>query len=137
MPSRHRARAAATALPGLATAMILAALPACRTSDATATLTSFSAAQRNGLQLVLSSGCVSCHGDGGRGGVGPAWVGLYGSQVQLSDGTTVTADEAYLTESIKHPAAKKPRGSTVIMPPNRLTDAQIADIVAYIESLTR
>ena len=37
-------------------------------------------------------------------GTGPTWKGLYGSEVKLVDGTTVTADETYLKESITDPS---------------------------------
>ena len=36
-------------------------------------------------------------------GVGPTWKGLAGSRVKLVDGTTVTADNAYLRTAIEDP----------------------------------
>ena len=36
---------------------------------------------------------------------GPSWKGLAGSQVRLSDGRNVTADDAYLTRHIVEPNA--------------------------------
>jgi hypothetical protein len=57
-------------------------------------------------------------------------------QVSLSDGTTVTADEAYLTESILDPNAKVVRGFQAgIMPKFTLTDDQVEFVVAYLETL--
>ena len=94
-----------------------------------------SAEAEEGRQLAARSGCAGCHGTNGEGGVGPAWVGLLGSQVQLNDGTMVTADEAYLTSSIKDPSAQIVAGYAVAMPVNQLSDEDIAKIVAYIESL--
>ena len=89
-----------------------------------------------GQLLVASNGCAACHSINGAAGVGPTWSGLYGSQVKLSDGTTVTADEAYLTESIKSPQAKIVAGfETQLMPTFGFTDEQIANIVAYIKTL--
>jgi len=88
-----------------------------------------------GRQLAARSGCAGCHGANGEGGVGPAWIGLLGSQVQLNDGTTVVADETYLTQSIKDPAAQIVAGASVAMPVNQLSDEDIAKIVAYISSL--
>src|SRR3546814_5747139 len=38
--------------------------------------------------------------------VGPGWGGLYNAKVSLADGSTVTADDAYLQESIRQPNAK-------------------------------
>lgn len=94
-----------------------------------------SPAAEAGRATMLSNGCASCHGANGQGGVGPAYVGLYGSEVVLADGTTVTADEAYLRESITDPAAKKVEGYQVPMPTNNLTDAEVDEIIAYITEL--
>lgn len=93
------------------------------------------AAIDEGRQLAARSGCAGCHGANGEGGVGPAWVGLLGSQVQLNDGTTLVADEAYITQSIKDPASQIVAGASVAMPVNQLSDEDIAKIVAYISSL--
>lgn len=88
-----------------------------------------------GRDIAARSGCAGCHGANGEGGIGPAWVGLAGSEVQLVDGTTVVADEAYLTASIKTPDAQMVGGYAVAMPVNQLSDPDIAKIVAYIQSL--
>ena len=90
-----------------------------------------------GQALVNASGCTACHAINGVGGnVGPTWNGLFGHEVELSGGSTVTADEAYLAESIKAPQAKIVAGyETQLMPNYGFTDEQIADIVAYIKTL--
>ncbi|MGI9030070.1 MAG: c-type cytochrome [Ilumatobacteraceae bacterium] len=93
------------------------------------------AAAAEGRDIAARSGCAGCHGANGEGGVGPTWIGLAGSQVPLVDGTTVLADQAYLTASIKTPDAQKVTGYAVAMPVNQLSDADIAKIVVYIESL--
>lgn len=91
--------------------------------------------QQRGLQIAQSSGCASCHGAGFVGGVGPTWVGLAGKTITLADGSTVVADATYLTEAIAEPGAKLLPNYTIAMPKNALSDVDIADIVAYIESL--
>ena len=91
-------------------------------------------AARQGQQLAVQRSCVGCHGRDGEGGVGPAWVGLYGSTVTLDDGSTVVADRAYLLESIRDPRAKQVAGYGK-MPVDSIGDADIAAIVAYIEEL--
>ena len=55
----------------------------------------------SGYRLFTSWGCAACHGERA-----PTMAGLYMSQVLLSDGSTVVADEDYLRESIIEPAAK-------------------------------
>ena len=90
---------------------------------------------QQGRELARTNGCAACHGSDGQGGVGPAFAGLYGSQVALADGTTVTADETFLTEKIRTPGATKVAGYDIEMPDNDLDDAQIAALVAYIRAL--
>jgi cytochrome c oxidase subunit 2 len=89
-----------------------------------------------GQALVAENGCSACHSINGSPGIGPSWLGLSGSQVHLSDGTTVTADDAYIHESIKAPQAKIVAGfETQLMPTFPFTDNQINDIVTYIKTL--
>jgi cytochrome c oxidase subunit 2 len=89
----------------------------------------------NGEQLSRSSGCAGCHGQDFGGGAGPDWIGLAGSDVELADGTVVVADAAYLTRAIADPSAELVTGYNLRMPANSLSDAEIADIVAFIETL--
>jgi cytochrome c oxidase subunit 2 len=93
----------------------------------------------NGKLLVAKNGCLGCHSADGSKLVGPTWQGLYQSQVKLADGRTVTADQAYLTESIVNPSAKIVNGfPDNVMPKTfgtSLTQSQVNDIVSYIESL--
>ena len=91
--------------------------------------------ERKGLDLSRDKGCASCHGKSGQGGVGPTWVGLSGSEVELDDGTTVTADSEYLKRSIVDPGADRVAGFTVQMPNTSLTPDEVDAIVAFIEAL--
>lgn len=91
-----------------------------------------------GQALYNQMGCKTCHSLDGTKGVGPTWRGVYQSKVPLQDGSTVIADEAYLTESIKTPNAKIVKGFPANTMPNFgliLTDLQIKDLVAFIETL--
>lgn len=89
-----------------------------------------------GQALVAANGCAACHTVTGAAGIGPTWFGLFGHEVTLSDGSVVTADEAYIHESIKAPQAKIVAGfENQLMPTYGFTDAQIDDIVAYIKTL--
>jgi cytochrome c oxidase subunit 2 len=121
-------------LSALATAAALLALGACSSSSSSAPA-DLSPEAAAGREISISAGCASCHGEDGNGRVGPKWIGLADSQVTLSDGTVVTADDAYLYESIKDPGAKKRRGASGIMPSNKLTDEEIASIIVYIRTL--
>lgn len=88
-----------------------------------------------GEKLYASIGCKACHSLDGTKGIGPTWKGLFGSQVKLSDGSVVTADDAFLTESIKAPNAKIVAGFTPGMPDFQLSDKKIADLVAFIKTV--
>jgi mono/diheme cytochrome c family protein len=56
--------------------------------------------------------------------------------VELADGSTVVADEAYLAESLADPGAKVVLGYLPgVMPQYALTESQIEDIVAYLATL--
>jgi len=69
--------------------------------------------------------------------VGPHLDNLYGSKVQLQDGTTLTADESYLRESILNPRAKIAAGFQPIMPTfqNQVDEGQVLLLIDYIKSL--
>lgn len=95
-----------------------------------------SEAGARGQDISKSNGCAQCHGSSGQGGVGPSWVDLYGSDVELEDGTVVVADDEYLTRAISDPSADIVAGASVIMPSNDLSDDEIADVIAYIRDLS-
>ncbi len=58
-----------------------------------------------GKQLYEVDGCSGCHSIDGERLAGPSWKGLAGSRVKLTDGRTVTADDAYLSRHITEPDA--------------------------------
>jgi cytochrome c oxidase subunit 2 len=60
--------------------------------------------------------------------------GLAGSQVELADGTKVTADDAFILESITKPGAAVVKGFGA-MPNLGVSDADAQAILAYIKSL--
>lgn len=87
-----------------------------------------------GAELARTHACATCHGANGEGGFGPAWRGLAGSEVELSDGRTVVADTEYLRRAITDPAAELRAGYTVPMPEVSATDEEVDALVAYVES---
>ncbi|MFB3817142.1 MAG: cytochrome c oxidase subunit II [Candidatus Methylomirabilales bacterium] len=90
-----------------------------------------------GQRLFQQHGCAACHQPAGTG-PGPSVVGLFGKAVKLASGQTVTADEAYIRESILNPQAKLVAGYPPIMPVFRglLGEEQVTQLLAYIKSLT-
>ena len=93
-----------------------------------------------GAQLVTDNGCTACHATDDKRVVGPGWGGLYNSKVKLADGSTVTADDAYLRESILQPNAKIVAGYPASVMPDYhtlLKDDQVNAIVAYLHTLEK
>jgi cytochrome c oxidase subunit 2 len=91
-----------------------------------------------GKLAAVQYGCVGCHSADGSPLTGPTWFGLFGKEQTVLDGSTITVDEAYITESIRDPNAKIAPGFTSpsIMPPYpNLTDEEIANLIAYIQTL--
>jgi hypothetical protein len=96
-----------------------------------------------GQQLATQLGCIACHSPTGAPGAGPTWKGAAGSQVALANGQTVTADDAYLRESILQPDAKihggfapgLMAGAVSAVMPQLQSDDTTAALIAYIKSL--
>jgi hypothetical protein len=100
-----------------------------------------SALAQRGAGLVQVKPCLVCHTSDGSKAAGPTFAGLAGSKVKLTDGSTVTADDAYLKESILDPDAKTvagfPKGLMItLVPPHSLTPLQADAIVAYLDTLS-
>lgn len=121
----------ATAVPLAPTAAPTAVPPAATKPAAT------SGDAASGKALFTAKGCNACHGVSAEGvpTLGPKLVGIYGKPEAMTVGSAVTVDDAYLTESIKTPAAKVVKGFNPVMPVIVLTDAEIKDLIAYVASL--
>ncbi|HEY0554484.1 MAG TPA: cytochrome c oxidase subunit II, partial [Thermoanaerobaculia bacterium] len=92
----------------------------------------------SGADLFTSLACVTCHrASPGVVQRGPKLEGVYGSQVKLADGRTVTADDNYIRESILNPTAKVVAGFDPVMPTSQgqITEEQLSQLTAYIRSL--
>jgi len=89
-----------------------------------------------GEKLFSEKSCSTCHvGDGS--GRAPSLNGVYGGKVRLADGSTVTADDSYIRESLMLPNAKIVAGFQPLMPSyqGQLTEDQILSLITYIKSL--
>ena len=89
-----------------------------------------------GAKLFESLACSNCHKPDGSGRC-PTLVGLFGRNVQLSNGATVKADEAYIRESILQPTAKIVAGYQPLMPTFQglITEEGVLQLIEYIKSL--
>jgi mono/diheme cytochrome c family protein len=96
-----------------------------------------------GRRLYQAFGCIACHAVDSTSltKLGPTWKGLYGSQRTFAGGVVrVTADDAYLRESMLQPGARVVAGyerGDVSMPSYSgvLTDPQIESIILFIKEL--
>jgi cytochrome c oxidase subunit 2 len=86
-----------------------------------------------GARLFEEMNCVSCHRNGSNQR-GPVLEGLYGKTVNLKGGGTVTADDAYIRESITSPTAKVVDGFEPLMPVylSQLSEEQVNALLAYV-----
>lgn len=92
---------------------------------------------QQGESLFAQSGCSTCHLMDQQGRC-PVLKGLYNKPVQLADGRTVVADDAYLRESILEPNAKIAAGFEPNIMPNfkgQISEQNVIQLIAYIKSL--
>jgi len=90
----------------------------------------------SGEKLFTNLACSNCHKADGTGRC-PSLEGLFGKTVQLANGAKVMADEAYIRESILHPAAKIVAGYQPVMPTFQglVTEDGVLQLIEYIKSL--
>ena len=93
-------------------------------------------AAQNGERLFSDLACITCHKTDSTGR-GPSLLGVFGSQVELTDGRKVTADENYLRESIMNSQAKIVKGYQGIMPAfqGMVSEENLMQLIAYIRTL--
>lgn len=88
-----------------------------------------------GEALVNGQGCVACHSVDGSPSLAPTWLGIFGRETNLADGSSIIVDEAYFRESITDPQAKLVAGFPPVMIAYDFSEEQLDAIVAYAQSL--
>jgi cytochrome c oxidase subunit II len=90
-----------------------------------------------GEKLFRSLGCSGCHTPGSSVHA-PDLHGIFGHTVHLSDGRTITADEAYVRDSILLPDKDIVAGFAPIMPSftGVASEEDLVKLIAYIKSLS-
>lgn len=91
-----------------------------------------------GRRLFISQGCAACHMEGSSQ-IAPSLAGLYGQEQTLESGGSARVDDAFIRTAILEPQKQVARGFAPSMPSyrERLTTAEIDELVSYIRSLTR
>lgn len=99
-----------------------------------------SAEGTKGKTVAAKFQCQNCHSVDGDELTGPTWKGLFGSTVTLKDGSKVKVDADYLVRAVREPNAQRRDDATGQMPTfdeSRISDAELDQIVAYIEDLSK
>ena len=91
-----------------------------------------------GEKLFADLACDTCHRTDSQGR-GPMLTNVFGRQVELQDGRSVLADEAYIRESIVNPQAKIVAGFQPLMPTFQglVTEEQLLQLISYVKSLSQ
>jgi cytochrome c oxidase subunit 2 len=84
---------------------------------------------------IYEGQCKSCHSLDGSRIVGPSFAGLFGKEREFEGGTTGTADENYIRNSILSPMDEIVAGYPAAMPPQGLSEPQILSVIEYIKTL--
>ena len=93
-------------------------------------------AAMRGQQVSTDQGCIACHTVDGSLGVGPTWLGMWGSTSTLKDGRTMVVDEEYFRRSLRFPERDVVEGYPDVMLRYYLDDEQIADLITFAQSLS-
>jgi cytochrome c oxidase subunit 2 len=93
-------------------------------------------ADRGGA-LFQQLACNSCHLETGQGR-GPSLQNIWGKPVELSDGSTVIVDDAYVRESILSSQAKVVKGFQPLMPTFQglISEESLVALIEHIRSLS-
>lgn len=96
-----------------------------------------SALAMEGQRLSTEHGCIACHTVDGSIGIGPSWLGMWGTERHLKNGETVVVDEAYFRRSIRSPEAQIVEGyPNVMLRYFMLDDDDITALMAFAQSLS-
>lgn len=94
----------------------------------------------DGKKLYVSLGCQGCHTLDGAKSAGPTFKGLYDAERKLTDGSTATADDAYLLESITNPdkrivAGFQPGIMSSTIKPGQVSQSDAKSLIEFIKTV--
>lgn len=91
-------------------------------------------------ERLWQTNCSSCHSIDGTKIVGPSWLGLYGREEALSDGSVLIVDDTYIINSIYEPNSQIVAGYQANLMPaiyeDTLSDQDVANLIEFIKTLT-
>ncbi len=91
---------------------------------------------QSGERIFASLGCNACH-NGNPDSRGPSLANVYGSRLQLANGSMVTADDAFLRDTILNPSMHVTQGFAPIMPTyqGQISEEGLIDLVEFLKTL--
>src|SRR5271155_3478883 len=91
---------------------------------------------QNGERLFASMGCNACH-SGSAAARGPNLAGVYGSKLQLTSGSQVLVNDAYLRDAILNPSQHITAGYAPIMPTyqGQVSEDGLIDLVEFLKTM--
>lgn len=91
-----------------------------------------------GELLYTRLGCKACHTTDGNRLVGPSFQELFGHEFDTRQGVRITADAAYIRESILEPNVSVIAGYEPVMTPyaGRISDREIEALTAWLQTLS-
>lgn len=105
------------------------------------TVTLIPVSAERGKQIFTRAGCIGCHSEEQRteGMYGPPLGGIYNTDRELQNGSTVKANDAYLRESMIYPERKVVKGYNSEMPSflGILSESDLESVILYIKSLAK
>lgn len=92
-------------------------------------------AEAQARRLAETRGCLACHSLDGSRGIGPSWLGSWGSVRRFADGSEAVVDVAYLREAMQQPALRIVEGYDNVMLPTGFTEAELQLMTDFIAGL--
>ncbi len=92
-----------------------------------------------GQKIAKNAGCFQCHTVDGTSGIGPTWKDLFGHTGKFTDGSSYTADENYISESIEYPNKHIVAGFNPVMPSylGKFGTREKTAMINYMKSLSK
>ena len=89
-----------------------------------------------GASLYQAKACITCHSVDGSRKTGPSFLGIFGHDAELADGSTVLVDENYIRQSILEPNSQVVAGYQPVMPTYQgtLTSEEIDALIEFIKA---
>ena len=91
-----------------------------------------------GKKVYNSNGCAGCHSIDGSALVGPSFKGIWGTKVEMTDGSKHLVDNDFIKQMIEYPNRLVVKGYPKGQMPSFkgiLTEKQILAVAAFIKTL--